>query len=88
MSRKSDISLWAIDDLASKVINYFTASVKKVPFYVKRCELISKFDRSAEHLESDFRKCSAILSNLLIDLHLLTYHGTFFDTCGKIIDQF
>ena len=53
-SRKSDISQGTIDDLASKVINYLTKSVKKVPFYVKRCESISKFDRIAEHLESDF----------------------------------
>ena len=54
MSRKRDISRETIDDLAFKVINYLTISVKKVPFYVKRCELISKFDRIAEHLESDF----------------------------------
>ena len=53
MSRKSDISQETIDDLASKLINYLSKSVKKVPFYVKRCESISKFDRIAEHLESD-----------------------------------
>ena len=49
MSRKSDISHEPIDDLASKLINYLTASVKKVPWYVKRCKSISKFDRIAEH---------------------------------------
>ena len=49
MSRKTDISHGPIDDLASKLINYLTTSVKKVPFYVKRCESISKFDRIAEH---------------------------------------
>ena len=54
MSRKNDISLGPIDDLASKRINYLTASVKKVPFYIKRCESKNKFDRIAEHLESDF----------------------------------
>ena len=54
MSRKSDISQGTIDDLALKVINYLTKSVKKVPFDVERCESISKFDRIAEHLESDF----------------------------------
>ena len=54
MSREIDISHEPIDDLASKLINYLTTSVKKVPFYVKRCEWISKFDRIAEHLESDF----------------------------------
>ena len=54
MSRETDISQETIDDLASKVINYLSTSVKKVPFYVKKCELMSKFDRIAEHLESDF----------------------------------
>ena len=54
MSRESDISQGTIDDFASKLINYLAASVKKVPFYVKRCELLNKFDRIAEHLESDF----------------------------------
>ena len=54
MSRKTDISHGTIDDFASKLINYLTTTVKKVPFYVKMCESISKFDRIAEHLESDF----------------------------------
>ena len=54
MSRKTDVSQRPIDDLASKLINYVTKSVKKVPFYAKRCESISKFNRIAEHLESDF----------------------------------
>ena len=49
-SRESDISHGPIDDLASKLINYITTSVKKVPIYIKRCESISKFDRIAEHL--------------------------------------
>ena len=77
MSRKSDISQRPIDDLASKLINYLTSSVKKVPYCVKRCESISKFDRIAEHLESDFKNCSAILLNLHIESHLLTNNGTF-----------
>ena len=54
MSRETDILHGLIDNLASKLTNYLTTSVKKVPFYVKRCELISKFDRIAEHLELDF----------------------------------
>ena len=53
MSRKTDILQGTIDDLASKLINYLTKSVQKVPLYVKMCESISKFDRIAEHLESD-----------------------------------
>ena len=77
MSRKTDISQELINDLASKLINYLASSVKKVPFCVKRCESISKFDRIAEHLESDLKKCSAILSNLHIESNLLTNNGTF-----------
>ena len=49
MSRKTDILPGPFDDLASKLINYLTESVKKVPLYLKRCESISKFDRIAEH---------------------------------------
>ena len=49
MSRESDISQKTIDDLASKLISFLTKSVKKVPLYVKRCELICIFDRIAEH---------------------------------------
>ena len=48
-SRESDISHEPIDDLASKLINHLTKSVKKVPLYVKRCKSISKFDRIAEN---------------------------------------
>ena len=78
MSRKSDISQEPIDDLALKLINnYLTTRVKKVPFYVKRCEPISKFDRIAEHFKKSDSKCSAILSNLLMISHFLTYKGTF-----------
>ena len=54
LSRENDVSHGPIDDLTAKLINYLTKSVKKVPVYVKRCALISKFDRIAEHLESVF----------------------------------